>query len=84
MNYIETNNLTLSLTNNSLPISPATNLSFAFPIPPQKNEVRGVWNVTGAVSTDTSYVTDTHFSVLPLTIARKVHLSKLCHLKSRC
>jgi hypothetical protein len=54
MNYIETDNLTLSLLNNSLPVSPATNLSFAFPIPSQKNEIHGVWNVTGAVSTDTS------------------------------
>jgi hypothetical protein len=49
-----TDNLTLSLANNSLPISQAINLSSAFPIPSQKNDILGIWNVTNAVSTDTT------------------------------
>ena len=44
----------MSLENNSLPITPATNLSAVFPIPPQKDDILGVWNVTGAVSTETT------------------------------
>jgi hypothetical protein len=54
LNWLETYNLTLSLANNSLPITPATNLSAVFPIPPQKNDIPGIWNVTSAVSTETT------------------------------
>ena len=55
LDFLDTNNLTLSLANNSLPLSPTGNESQDFPLPASSNTTTAIWNVTSEVSTDLGF-----------------------------
>jgi len=52
--WLQTENLTLSLASNGLPISPATQPSI-FPVPKTDNVTTAIWNVTVQVSTESTF-----------------------------